>query len=227
MGKIIGLAAQLGVGKDTVANYLVKRLNNKMACRGFCPLSPSDNEERWTRVGFADAVKRVFMDSFEVDLDFIEAWKRKDEAPPGFDLNVRKALQYIGDGFRQIQGDIWIKKALKIKQSVVISDCRYVNEAKMIKENGGVTVLLWRKGFDNDDPNPSESQIKPFVEWCVGNCKDGPITHYDSCPSCGKWWSELKYYDFFLKNEGSVEELYGKVDSLLMPYLKERGFFRE
>ncbi len=213
--KIIGLAGQLASGKDSVANYLVKRL------RRFDSV-----DYDWKRVGFADAVKKVFMDSFGVDLDFIEEWKRKDEVPPGFDLNIRKSLQYIGDGFRKIQANIWIKKALQNNHNMVISDCRYVNEAKMIREHNGITVLLWRKGWENDDPNPSESQIRPFVDWCVENCKDGPITHYESCPSCGKWWPELKYYDFFLRNEGSVEDLYDKIEKILIPYLDERGFLR-
>lgn len=206
--KIIGLAGQLGNGKDVVAAHLVKRLKTE--------------ENSWQRLGFADAVKKVFMNSFNVTWEFIEEWKRKTEVPPGFNIPIRRALQYIGDGFRQIQSDVWIQTALRNKFDMVISDCRYVNEAKMIKEHGGVVVLLWRPGFLNDDPNPSEAEIKPFVEWCVENCDTGPIKHYNACPSCGKWWNDLKYFDFFLRNDGDVDALYEKIDNILVPYLKKK-----
>ncbi len=219
--KIIGIASQLAGGKDTIANYLVKKLN--LESNEQLTYDWIIDKRVWKRVGFADAVKKVFMDCFDVDWDFIETWKRKDETPVGFNQNIRKSLQFIGDGFRQIQSDIWIKLAFKNKNNIILSDVRYVNEAKMIKEKGGTVVAVCRPGFENDDPNPSEAQIRPIVDWCVQNCEEGPIDH-------NYWINDMNYqrlnicfYDFFLKNEGSLEDLYAKVDNLLIPYLKGRG----
>ena len=213
--KIIGLFAQLAGGKDTVANYLVKKLNHEDGDGPFLHdfgLGP----EKWRRVGFADAVKRVFMDSFNVTWEFIEEWKRKDEVPPGFDLNVRKGLQHIGDGFRKIQNDVWIRKALS-GDKMAISDGRYINEAKMIKEQGGVCILLWRPGFENDDPNPSESQIKPFIDFFSKNFKDGPLFR-DMTVS-----GDARYFDYFLVNDGTLDDLYAKIDNKVIPFLQEMG----
>ena len=206
--KIIGIFAQLAGGKDTVANHLAKTLN--MSNKSFTNM--------WFRLGFADAVKHVFMDSFGVTWDWIEEWKRKDEVPPGFDLTVRKGLQHIGDGFRKIQSDVWIRKAMQ--DYAIISDGRYLNEAKMIKEVGGFNILLWRPGFENNDPNPSESQIRPYVDFAAMHYSEGPLS---DLPAITLTPPDFKYFDYFLINNGTKEDLYGKIENELMHYLQEAG----
>jgi len=206
--KIIGIFAQLAGGKDTVANHLVKNLNDF----GLVP--------KWKRLGFADAVKHVFMQSFDVTWDWIEEWKRKDEVPPGFDLTVRKGLQHIGDGFRKIQSDVWIRTALRNGERSVISDGRYLNEAKMIKEQGGFNILLWRPGFENNDPNPSESQIKPYIDFAASQYGEGPMSDLPPIVPAPPGFSD---FDYFLINNGTIEDLYAKIDNKLMQYLQETG----
>src|SRR4051812_9353848 len=102
--QVIALAGQLCVGKDEVADYLVQRLNGR-----YDRDDPAErvrrafpDRRRWERASFAGAVKKVFCDAFGVDLAFIEAWKRNPAPPPGMLMPVRQALQFIGDGFRQI-----------------------------------------------------------------------------------------------------------------------------
>lgn len=207
--KLIGLFSQLAGGKDTVANYLAERLNKVV----------SPFEANWQRLGFADAVKKVFMNSFNVTWEFIEEWKRKDEIPPGFDLNIRKSLQHIGDGFRKIQSDVWIRTALRHPSNSVISDGRYLNEAKMIKEHGGFNILLWRPNFENNDPNPSESQIKPYIDFAIKNYHEGPISDLTIIDGI----LGFEYFDYFLINNGTIEDLYAKIDNRLMHYLQETG----
>jgi len=208
---IIGAAAQLNSGKDVLCDYLFKKLNSET------PDFP------WKRSAFANAVKNVYETSFGVDRQFIEDWKRDPNPPPGMLMNVRKGLQFIGDGFRQIKSNIWIDLVFRENENnnVIISDCRYINEAKAIKEKNGITILMHRVGFLNDDPNPSESQIRPIVEFCLKNVKDGPI------PSLGYIANlnppdGIEYYDFFLNNDGSLEDLYGKANELLIPFIKGR-----
>lgn len=200
MGKfVINASGQAGNGKDVVANYIAEKLNKT---------------QHWVRSSFASAVKQIFMDAFNVDFDFIEQWKRIDEAPPGFLKNVRKSLQFIGDGFRQIQDDIWIKLCLRNKDNQVISDGRYINEAKQVKLAGGFNILVWRPGSENNDPNPSESQIKPIMDYCSKNIDMGMINHkYLLYPPEG-----LQYYDFFLiNNTQNLNGLYEIIDKNLLP----------
>lgn len=211
--QVIGVAAQLANGKDVLCDYLVQKLNEK--------------NSGWQRGAFANAVKETFEDAFGVSRQFIEDWKRNPEPPPGFKKNIRQSLQFIGDGFRQIKDGIWIEIALRDeRKKLIISDSRYINEAKAVKEKGGVMVVLYRPGFLNDDPNPSESQIKPVVEWCANNLKEGPIL-YDELKRVEPTTlvavpETIQFYDYFLINEGSLQDLYDKVDRLLVPYIEEK-----
>lgn len=204
--RIIGVAGQLANGKDVLCDYLADKLNF--------------NQKVWERTAFANAVKDVYCNSFNKTRQFIEDWKRNPEPPPGMLMNVRKGLQVIGDGFRQIQGDIWIDIALRDEsRNLIISDSRYINEAKAIKAKGGFTLIIYRPGFLNNDPNPSESQIGDVVRWCVqNNVKEGFIP-VDNRPEI------LTYYDYFLINDGTLDDLYAKVDRQLIPIIKE--FYNE
>jgi len=202
--KIVSFSAQLGMGKDVAADYICPKLNEL-------------NMGHWERGAFANAVKNVYCDAFGVDRKFIEDWKRNPEPPPGMLMNVRKSLQFIGDGFRQIKGDIWIEVALRDEsKQLVISDSRYINEARHAHNKGGINVVLYRPGYLNDDPNPSEAQIKPIIEWCVETQKEGPIDHRFDGPQ------GIKFYDFFLINDGTLEDFYSKLDRLLIPYVQHK-----
>jgi hypothetical protein len=201
--KVIGIAGQLGNGKDVVADYLAARLNYDCETDG------------WKRSAFANAVKETFESAFGVDRDFIESWKRNPEPPPGFTKNVRQSLQFIGDGFRQIRPNIWIEVALRDEsKQLIISDSRYINEARAVKAKGGLMIVLYRPGFLNDDPNPSEAQIRPVVEWFAKNLKEGPV------PKCMDEPEWLQLYDYFLVNDGTLEDLYTKIDKSLLPWIQ-------
>ena len=183
--EIIAVAGQLCVGKDMLADHLKYRLNL--------------SGQNWKRNAFANAVKNVFENAFNVDRDFIEKWKRNPECPEGFLKNIRQSLQFIGDGFRQIKENIWIEIALR-ENNVILSDSRYINEAKAIKEKNGMCVVMYRPGFENDDPNPSEAQIKLVVNFCKNYLQEGPIPNFDQlkqkfgnkCPDA------MQYYDFYI-----------------------------
>lgn len=208
--KIVCCYSQMAGGKDTVSDNLVEKLNYRQ------------KTGVWERAAFADAVKKVYQNAFGVDRDFIEKWKRSNDSPPGMAMNVRKGLQFIGDGFRNIKSDIWIEIALREKnKQLIISDGRYTsNEAKAVDYLGGINVLLYRPGFENDDPNQSEAQVRPLVDWCIKNMKkDGPIK-YD--PDRNDIPKHLEFFDYYLVNNGTIQQLYDKVSNLLVPYVESR-----
>ena len=205
--KIVNFSSQLCMGKDVASDYICPKLNER-AKSGI-----------WHRNAFANAVKEVYCGAFGVDRDFIEKWKRNPEPPPGMLMNVRKGLQFIGDGFRQIKGDIWIEIALREQtKQLVFSDSRYINEAKHVKNKGGINVVLYRPGFLNDDPNPSESQIKKIIEWCIWTQNEGPIVLTEDNTKNAP--VGIEHYDYYLINDGSIENLYSKLDRLLIPYIE-------
>jgi hypothetical protein len=191
--RLLACAGQLRQGKDVTADYLAKRLG-------------------WGRGSFASNVKRIFCETFGVDLDFIEKWKTVSEPPPGFKIPVRQALQFIGDGFRSIKDEIWIEMLLRIDhKSLIISDVRYKNELLAVRERGGKNILIYRPGFINNDPNDSESQIREFVEYFLKEGIEGRV----NCST-----GDFGLVDFFLVNDGSLDQLYSKIDDLILPFLE-------
>lgn len=210
--KVIGIASQLAMGKDVLADYLVQKLNENGS---------------WNRAAFARTVKDIFCSSFGVTHEFIEEWKRNPEPPPGFLQNVRKSLQFIGDGFRKIKDGIWIDIALRDEsKNLIFSDSRYINEARAVRKKGGIMIVVYRPGFFNDDPNPSESQIRPVIEWCLETKqKDGPINFdvdLEAYQKTGLTEEIVSNYDLFIANDGSVEDFHVKVDKFLVPWIRAK-----
>lgn len=209
---IITACGQLGVGKDTLSDYLAEKLNTpcNKGCQNTC--------KPWVRRAFATAVKDIYCDSFGVDREFIEKWKRNPEPPPGMITNVRQGLQMIGDGFRKIKPDIWIDIALRYEGRQIISDLRYINEAKAVKQKNGINILMFREGYLNDDPNRSEAELRPLVEYCMNHVPEGVIDLTNS----KVYPVGLDYFDMFIYNNDGKEELYKKIDSMVIPFIKEK-----
>lgn len=198
--------AQMASGKDTLCDYLISKLQKK------------GKKQFWQRSAFANAVKDTFCSSFGYTREFVEEWKRKDEKPEGLNCTVRQALQKIGDGFREIKSDIWIDLALRNDGGLIISDGRYLNEAKKVREKKGINILIYRSGFINDDPNPSEANLKPFVEYCRDTIPDGKILH--SC--LVRYPDGLEYFDVFIRNDSDLDIFYKKIDKHVLPLVQAR-----
>lgn len=192
--QVITVSGQARFGKDVVSDYIAYKINYK-------------------RIAFASNVKKIFCETFDVDMEFIEKWKVISEPPPGFDMPVRQALQFIGDGFRKIKSDIWIDLIFrKNPTKVIVSDGRYINELKRTHDNNGINILLWRPGFENNDPNQSESQIKSIIDWHISKNVEGDVRQINrdrSPEGCG-------YIDYFIINNGTLDTLYKKIEDMVL-----------
>lgn len=210
MYKTIGWGGQLYNGKDEAANYLAVRLNEL------------SHEANWTRNAFANKVKETFEKAFGKDRAWVEKWKRIEIPPPGFKKNVRQCLIAIGDGFRQMYPNIWIDKAFENQTTnQIISDCRYVNETNYIRENGGITILLWRDGYLNNLDNASEQEYMPFIKkcldtqtWQTGETRWKPLEGRINNPDIP--------FDMFIRNEGTLEDLRRKIDEIIVPFVQSK-----
>ena len=120
---IIGFVGKARSGKDTAGEYLVKN-------RGY------------TRVAFADTLKQMAIKYF--NLTHEECYVDKSELS-------RRILQGLGVCMRdEIDDMFWVKYALKnISENTVITDVRFLNEAKYIKDNGGILIKTLR----NESPD--------------------------------------------------------------------------
>jgi uridine kinase len=180
---IVGLFGQAASGKDTVAGMLAPRLWQYI-----------DHEKPLvTKIAFAYNVKKIYCDYFDVDFDFIEEWKRNPEPPPGFSMNVRQALQMIGDGFRKVKNSVWIDKVLNKMQNVIITDGRYLNEAKAIKEKDGIVILIDRPSHRNADQNDSEKIMGEASDYFGNKDANGIIAD-----------SNYPMFDYYIKNDSNL-----------------------
>ena len=201
--KYIGIAGQKQNGKDVLCQMLLQGLSG------------------WQRRSWADALKELVCDLFKVDIKFIEEWKENPEPPPGFLMPMRKILQFLGDGVRQIRGSYWIDRMFDDDQeNLVIADTRYINELLATKEHGGLNLLIYRPGFLNFIDHPSEALIRPLVEWCVDMGFEGDLS---------KIWQKValpaenvQLIDYFILNDGTLADLERKVIQNILPFIQER-----
>lgn len=191
-GFVVGIGGQLENGKDILADHLARVLPGE-----------------WGRDAFAAEVKKVFESTFGVDRAWVERWKRIDTPPPGFLKTVRQMLIDIGDGFRTFRAEVWIDKALRRDgERLILSDARYLNELKAVKDRGGVTVAIWRPDRDNKLGNASESQLRAYVQKFI----DAGVR--------GETGDEL--VDLFVVNDGGVPDLFAFADAVVVPFVARR-----
>lgn len=129
---IIGLTGYAQSGKDSVANILVSNYG-------------------YTRVAFADPIRELLYQMNPAVKDggyrvqsTVDAYGW-DVAKTAFP-EVRNMLQNLGVGARKTFGDMfWVQQALRLIQfdgNYVITDVRYPNEAKAIREYDNAQI--WR-----------------------------------------------------------------------------------
>ena len=187
MTKIIGLIGAAGSGKDTVAQLL-----------GYKKLS------------FAGTVKDVASVAFDWDRELLEGLTPESRAfretvDEYWGITPRLAMQKIGtEMFRDIiSKDFWLKRLRKeIEKAgdtpVVITDCRFQNEADFIRELGGTIVYIKR--------DVAEEKVPLWIRVIAAlNPTD------DKLLSCGVHISERAFYsirhDVMIENNGTLEDL--------------------
>jgi hypothetical protein len=153
---IIGLGFQARSGKDTVADFLVEN-------HGF------------TKIAFADALKEGAGVIFGLDHDQLYGDK-KDVVDEFWEDTPRNILQKMGTECmrRGYRDDLWIKcveRAITRHEGLkwAISDVRFPNEARAVKEWGGFVVRVDRPeaGLSGDAAklHASETSMIDYDGW--------------------------------------------------------------
>jgi len=208
---IVGVTGLIGSGKDTIANYLT-------TFHGF------------KKESFANSLKDAVAHVFGWDREMLEGttkssrewreqvdpwWAERLDMP---NLTPRWILQYWGTEVcrKGFHDDIWIAalehKLLKSTDNVVISDCRFANEVKAIKNAGGITIRVMRgpepEWYDaaiqyNKGPNGNSL-------WALSKAKLEKLKIHAS-----EYSSVGLFYDYYLENNGSIDDLYKQVESII------------
>ena len=164
---IIGITGRASAGKDTVGNYICAQgqFKGKTVAKMAC----------------ADKLKKicsdVFFDAFGVPAEAFFGSQIEKEAPleavPGW--SGRRILQYVGtEGFRHIHEEVWARAMIGRARSlingnlckmVVVADVRFLTEAAVIKDAGGIIVRVKRPEADIAVSNhASETQLALIQE---------------------------------------------------------------
>jgi hypothetical protein len=192
---ILGLSGIARSGKDTVGNYLVEH-------HGFKKLAFAD---RMREMAFAiDPV--VAYDKFQIQtlgneevstavipVHFMELVNNVGYDESKDNPEVRRFLQRLGtEAGRNIWGDDFWTNVVRDKiihegrfDRWVITDTRFRNEAECVKDMQGYVVRIERTGIEAPNAHISERDL---AEW---------------------------NFDYFLKNDGSLDELYHAVDEMM------------
>jgi len=207
---IIGICGFIGSGKDTIADYLT-------------------NFHGFRRESFANSLKDAVSQVFGWDREMLEgrtsqsrAWREQTDewwsTRLGMTITPRWILQFWGTEVcrKTFHDDIWIasleNKLRNSKDNVVISDCRFPNEIKAIKNAGGTVIRVVR----GDEPEWYEDAVTynrgpdENSEWEVSKTRLDQLNVHASEYS----WVGLPF-DAVLDNNGSIADLYDQVETLI------------
>tara|TARA_B100000900_G_C20538130_1_gene699253 strand:+ start:458 stop:1093 length:636 start_codon:yes stop_codon:yes gene_type:complete len=185
---LIGVVGLIGSGKGTVAD----RLEQKHGFR---------------KDSFAKSLKDAVSSMFNWDRELLEgkgnASREWREQPDKFwsekfgkEVTPRWVLQYFGTEVMrgQMLDTIWIDSCLMRYDGkpTVIADTRFQNELKMIQKSGGKIILVKRGELPTREEMQEKGAHKSEWDWMGWN------------------------FDFVIENNGTKEELYEKVDDLIV-----------
>jgi len=207
---IIGVVGFIGSGKDTIADYLV-------------------NVHEFRRESFANTLKDACAAVFGWDRTMLEGrtkqsreWRDQVDEWWSKRLNMaitpRWILQQWGTEVcrRAFHDDIWIasleNKLRNSRDDVVISDCRFPNEIRAIRDQGGIVVRVVR----GPEPEWYEDAVcmnrgpERNMKWALAK---------ENVAKLGIHASETAWvgtdFDLVLDNNGTLDQLYDQINDLL------------
>lgn len=158
-------------------------------------------KKNYIRFAYADSLKNATKAIFDFTEEQLNG-SLKETVDNFWNVTPRQVLQFVGtDLFRNhcsellpdIGKNIWIqvvkrKITNKIKENpdakIIITDIRFENELNLIRELGGCIIKVKRDSIISNDNHESEKYIDDL------------------------------YCDILVENNGTIEELYRKIDEL-------------
>jgi len=142
---LIGICGQKGVGKDTLADYVIENY-------------------KFTQYAFAYPLKKLIKELFDLSDEQLYG-SLKETIDIRWNTTPRKLMQYIGTELFRNQlknlipelnfDNLWIRKFddwySKQTGNIVVADVRFTDEMDVIKKNGGIIIKIDRSLNYTDD----------------------------------------------------------------------------
>jgi len=177
---LIGLKGVKRSGKDTAALRMHEQFD-------------------FNRYAFADKLKDVARDLWDLSQEQVhgEEWE-KEEIDDAWGVSPRHLMQVLGtEVARNAHKDTWIRwlhrnrlaRPLSIGARCVVTDCRFLNEAQYIWDQGGKIIEIVRPDKqDSGDTHASEVEMKVIEpDYTIINIVD----HEDLEGSLARFYAEV------------------------------------
>ena len=207
---IIGLVGLIGSGKNSAAEYLTAAYDFKQESFASSLKDTLSCIFGWNRNKLEGLIEEDRIWRNQVD----PWWSQRLNIP---NLTPRKMLQQVGtDLFRNhFHNDIWIasleNKLQKYTGNVVITDCRFPNEIKAVRNLGGAVVRV-KRGIEpewfNDALYLNQNPDTKYHDFLQDRLDKNNI-HASEIAWIGT------EFDYILENDKSLVDLYLQVDKLL------------
>lgn len=199
---LIGISGKKRAGKDTAALHLCETYD-------------------FERVSFADDLKELTSDLFDIPLDMfhhdlfkdrpLEHYKVTAEMMKSIGTENKGEFKHNGSDdvlrhtprslciavaqfMRSVDPNFWIDRAvnnLHLPRKAVISDMRFKNEAQAIKDRGGILIRINNPSIDTSSKHISETDLDNYSG-----------------------------FDFVIDNDSDKPALWAKLDSVMAKVLK-------
>lgn len=210
---IIGITGKKQSGKDTVCSMIryLSSLNQEddsilgAKFSDFELYMESDifdlREHLFQRKAYGDKLKEVVSLLFPMNgLDLsLQEWKSKNLPSPFNDKTYRQMLQMVGESFRGLDTDFWVKQLFveySEKENWILSDCRYYNEIDIAIDKSPMNYLVIKiKRFSTEVDNHKSEQDLDLSKY--KNC-----VIIDNIYTIDELFNRVKliYFDKILKN---------------------------
>lgn len=208
MKRVIGLSGLISSGKDTVADYLVEKY-------------------QFEKLSFASSLKDVVSIVFGWERNLLEGrspesreWRNQIDVWWAERLGIphltpRWVLQHWGtDVLRShFHDEIWIavlqNKVRKSENDIVVTDIRYPNELSAIRKLDGRIFRIER----GPKPGWYEMALKANLEQ-----DQKSIDYLNGLIHSSEWSIIGQNFDDVIDNNGSLADLYHKVDKIIEDY---------
>ncbi|EOR9074287.1 hypothetical protein FOI42_RS04140 [Escherichia coli] len=196
--KIVAINGSIGSGKDTYAKTFI--------------------DNGYTRMSFAKNLKDSVAAIFGWDREMLEGTTKEGRAireqPDQYwcnklgrdDVSPRWVLQNYGTNVvrRYLHNDIWVfsleRSMMEIEGNIIITDCRFPNELKMIRENNGIIIEVQRN--------------LPFWYGLAASYNKGDIqmkpVELESVHESEWAWIGINNPHYIIKNNGTIKDLENK-----------------
>lgn len=185
---IIGISGKKQSGKNTVGKILQillennnisnEEVKNKLNSENSC-----EYKYKYELIAFADKLKQIASVLLDCSVSAFESEKFKNSSLPSnisTNKNVktyRQFLQYVGtELFGKLNPNFWVNLLLdkvKPENNYIITDVRFKNEVKAIKNLNGFIIRVISKSYKNDE-HISEHDLDTYVDfdWYIYNVED-------------------------------------------------------